>query len=385
MLNPQPQIGTHEPWIWRELARLPLDTVGVGTGPRAATPHAPVRLPSWSPGGLVATHDAYVAAVRTLGAADPRIVAMEGRPDSSTYVQVFPAAPAGRPVEGIIADHQTAAAEHRMVAATIAFQARGQIPFAAAFADSWTSAHDLIRMAAIEGAHIRLIGSHGGAAGGEDGTSEMALEDIAMFRAIHNSTVLVPSDANQTASLVETVLDRPGLVYMRTLRTATRVIYQPGEHFPVGGSRTLRSSKQDGVTLLGAGATVHEAIAAADPLVRFGIRARVIDLYSVQPLDTPTVVAAARETGNLIVAEDHWAAGGLGDAVLEALADADSDGRVRRIGVHTRPTSGRPEELLRRTGIDRTWIATAARDLLEQPPRHDDQRWLHRLGWALHR
>jgi transketolase len=139
------------------------------------------------------------------------------------------------------------------------------------------------------------------------------------------------------------------------------------------------------VTLLGAGATVHEALAAADILVRFGIRARVIDLYSVQPLDTPTVLDAARETGNLIVAEDHWAAGGLGDAVLEALADADSEARVRRLAVHTTPSPGRPHEHLWRSGIDRTWIATAARDLLEQPPHHHDHRRAHRLARALHR
>jgi transketolase len=193
-----------------------------------------------------------------------------------------------------------------------------------------------------------------------------------MFRAIHDSTVLVTSDANQTAALVEAMLDRPGVVYLRTLRMATPVIYPPGERFPIGGSRTLRSSKHDDVTLLAAGVTVHEALAAADSLAAAGIRARVIDLYSVKPLDTSTVIQAARESGNIIVAEDHWAQGGLGDAVLETLADADSDARVRRLAVHEMPTSGRAEELLWRTGIGRKWIAAAARDLLEQlPPRND--------------
>jgi transketolase len=315
----------------------------------------------------------------------PRVVALEGNPDGSTYVQVLPAAPAGRPFESVIAGRQTAGGEQRMVAAALALQARAKIPFAASFADSWTSAHDLIRMAAIDGANIRLIGSHGATPGDDDGTSEVALEDIAMFRAIHDTTVLVASDANQTGALVAAMFDQRGVVYLRTLRTATPVIYQPGQHFPIGGSRTLRSSRYDAVTLLGAGATVHEALAAADSLVRFGIRARVIDLYSVQPLDTATVLDAAGETGNLIVAEDHWAAGGLGDAVLEALADADSDARVRRLAVHTRPTSGRPEELLGRTGIDRSWIAAAARDLLEQPAHHTDHRSSHRLALALHR
>ena len=386
MLNPQPHINTHEPWIWREFAhQLPLNSPPSGTAARVAWPHTPYQLPSWSPGEVVATHEAYGSSLRTIGATNPRIVAMESELDSSTYSQVFPALPSGPIVESIIAERQTTGAEQRMVAVAMALQARGKIPFAATFADSWTSAHDLIRMATIEGADIRLIGSHGAAVGDEDGTSEIALEDIAMFRALHDSTVVIPSDANQTASLVETVLDRTGVVYLRTLRTATPVIYQPGEPFPIGGSRTLRSSKHDDVTLLGAGATVHEALAAAEVLVRFGIRARVIDLYSVQPLDTATVLDAARQTGHLIVAEDHWAAGGLGDAALEALADADSDARVRRLAVHTRPTSGRPEELLGRTGIDRSWIAAAARDLLEQPAHHEGHRRSRRLALALHR
>jgi transketolase len=328
---------------------------------------------------------AYEAALRTIGAANPRIVAMEADPDSSTYAQTFPAAPAVRPVESVIAEHVSAAPEQQMVATAIALQTSGRIPFAATFADSWTTAHDLIRMAATNGANIRLIGSHAAVAGDEDATSQLALENIAMFRAIHNSTVLIAADANQTAALVETMLDRPGVTYLRTLRLATPVIYPPGERFPIGGSRTLRSSKHDDMTLLAAGATVHEALAAADIFDRFGIRARVIDLYSVKPLDTATIVDAARETGNIIVAEDHWAEGGLGDAVLEALADADSDARVRRLAVHTRPTSGRPEELLGRTGIDRTWIATAARDLLEQPPRDDHHRWGYGWSRALHR
>jgi len=206
----------------------------------------------------------------------------------------------------------------------------------------------------------------------------MALEDIAMFRAIHDSTVLVSSDANQTAALVDAMLDQPGVVYLRTLRMPTPVIYAPGQQFSIGGSRTLRSSKHDHVTLLAAGVTVHEALAAADLLAATGIRARVIDLYSVKPLDTNTVVQAALATGHVIVAEDHWAEGGLGDAVLETLADADSDALIRRLAVHTMPTSGRPEELLWRSGIDRTWIATAARDLLGQTPAHNNHHRAHR-------
>ena len=379
-------LPTHEPWIWRQFAQqLPLDTARTGIATRAASRRDHHRLPTWSPGELVATNEAYEATLGTIGAEDPRIVALEGDLDSSTYAQIVPAAPAVRPVESVIADKVTAAPEQQMVAAAIALQTSGRIPFAATFADSWTTAHDLIRMAAKDGANIRLIGSHAAVAGEEDGTSQLALEDIAMFRAIHDSTVLTAADANQAAALVEEMLDRAGVVYLRTLRMATPVIYPPGERFPIGGSRTLRSSKHDDVTLLAAGATVHEALAAADTLVKFGIRARVIDLYSVKPLDTAVIVEAARETGNIIVAEDHWAEGGLGDAVLEALADADSDARVRRLAVHTRPTSGRPEELLGRIGIDRTWITTAARDLLEQPVSHNGHRRPHAWSRALHR
>jgi transketolase len=201
---------------------------------------------------------------------------------------------------------------------------------------------------------------------GEDGPSQMALEDIAMFRAVHGSTVLVASDGNQTAKLTRAMIDRPGVVYLRTLRMATPVIYEPEDDFPIGGSRVLRSSAHDDVALLGAGVTVHEALAAADALAATGVRARVIDLYSVKPLDTETVTAAARATGRVVVVEDHWSQGGVGDAVLEALADADVDARVRRLAVAAMPTSGQPEELLRWAGIDRDEIARAARALIAE-------------------
>jgi transketolase len=339
----------------------------ITAAPRVPWPRlAPVRLPSWSPGELVATRRAYGEALRAIGAAEPRVVAMDGEVGNSTYSELFRDAFPERYFEMFVAEQQ-------MVAAAIGLQARGRIPFASTFAAFWTRAHDFIRMAAISRAHIRLVGSHTGVTVGEDGPSQMALEDIAMFRAIHDSTVLVTSDANQTAALVEAMLDQPGVVYLRTLRMPTPVIYPPGDRFPIGGSRTLRSSPHDHVTLLAAGITVHEAVAAADTLAATGIRARVIDLYSVKPLDTSTVIQAAHETGNLIVAEDHWAQGGVGDAVLETLADADRDARVRRLAVHTMPTSGRPEELLRWAGIDRNRITTAARELLQQDTVGDRQ------------
>jgi transketolase len=339
---------------------------------------APIHLPSWSPGELVPTRRAYGEALRAIGTADPRVVAMDGEVGNSTYSELFRDSFPDRYFEMYVAEQQ-------MVAAAIGLQARHWIPFASTFAAFWTRAHDFIRMAAISRANIRLVGSHTGVTVGEDGPSQMALEDIAMFRAIHGSTVLVTSDANQTAALVEAMLDQPGIVYLRTLRMATPVIYPPGERFAIGASRTLRASRHDEVTLLAAGVTVHEALAASDILAQFGIRGRVIDLYSVKPLDTATVIQAARETGNLIVAEDHWAHGGLGDAALAALADADSDARVRRLAVHTMPTSGRPEELLWRNGIDRTWIATAARDLLEQDTQRNAHYRTHTHAWTRHR
>jgi transketolase len=331
---------------------------------------APVRLPSWPLGEQVATRRAYGEALRAIGAAEPRVVAMDGEVGNSTYSELFRDAFPERYFEMYVAEQQ-------MVAAAIGLQARGRIPFASTFAAFWTRAHDFIRMAAVSRADIRLVGSHTGVTVGEDGPSQMALEDIAMLRAIHDSTVLVTSDANQTAALVEAMLDQPGVVYLRTLRMATPVIYPSGERFPIGGSRTLRSSKHDHVTLFAAGVTVHEALAAADILAATGVRARVIDLYSVKPLDTNTVIQAALATGHVIVAEDHWAQGGLGDAVLETLADADSDALIRRLAVQTMPTSGRPQELLWRSGIDRTWIATAARDLLEQTPAHNGHHRAH--------
>jgi transketolase len=319
-------------------------------------------LPTWSPGELVATRAAYGEALRAIGAADERVVAMDGEVGNSTYSEIFRKAFPERYFEMYVAEQQ-------MVASAIGLQARHWIPFASTFAAFWSRAYDFIRMAAISRADIRLVGSHTGVTVGEDGPSQMALEDIAMFRAVHRSTVLVASDANQTAALVGEMLDREGVTYLRTMRMATPVIYAPGENFPVGGSKVLRASRDDDVTLIGAGITVHEALAAADRLAEeWDMRARVIDLYSVKPIDAETVVRAARETGRIVIAEDHWDDGGVADAVLEALADAGVDAQVRRLGVTQMPTSGEPEELLRWARIDRWYIANIARELVLQTP-----------------
>jgi transketolase len=220
-------------------------------------------------------------------------------------------------------------------------------------------------MAAVSRAEIKLSGSHAGVSIGEDGPSQMALEDLAAFRAVHSSTVLYPSDANQTAKLVQTMADLGGISYMRTTRAATTVIYGPDEEFPVGGCKVVRSTDNDEVTIVGAGITLHEALKAADTLADEGVHARVIDLYSVKPIDVETLRAAAETTGGrLVTAEDHWPEGGLGEAVLSAFGDADERPRMVHLAVREMPTSGKPEELLAAAGIDAEHIAEAARRLV---------------------
>jgi len=237
------------------------------------------------------------------------------------------------------------------------------VPFASTFAAFFSRAYDFIRMAAISQANIRLCGSHAGVSIGEDGPSQMALEDLAMMRAVHGSTVLYPCDANQTARLVTEMADRDGIVYLRTTRAATPVVYGLDDEFPIGGSRVLRDGND--VTIVGAGITLHEALKAADRLSSEGIDARVIDLYSVKPVDAATLRAAAEATGGrILTVEDHWPEGGIGDAVLEALSDGDSPARVVRLAVRDMPGSGKPAELLAAAGIDADHIAAAARQLV---------------------
>jgi transketolase len=217
----------------------------------------------------------------------------------------------------------------------------------------------------VSRARICLSGSHAGVSIGEDGPSQMGLEDIAALRAIHGSVVLHPCDANQTAKLVAAMADVDGIAYIRTLRPATEVLYGPDEEFEIGGSRVLRSSDEDDVAIVAAGITVREALAAADRLAEDGVAARVIDLYSIKPIDVETLAAAAEATQRRIVTvEDHWPEGGLGDAVLAALADTDEPPRVAKLAVRDLPSSGKPDELLVAAGIDAEHIAAAARRLL---------------------
>jgi len=222
-------------------------------------------------------------------------------------------------------------------------------------------AYDFVRMAAVSRATLKLCGSHAGVSIGEDGPSQMGLEDLAALRAVQGSTVLYPCDGNQTVELVRAMADVDGISYLRTTRADTPVIYEAGEDFPVGGSRTLREG--DDVTIVAAGITVHEALAAADALAADGIAARVIDCYSVKPIDAETLRSVATP---IVTAEDHWAEGGLGEAVLAALADAEERPRVVKLAVTELPHSGKPAELLAAAGIDAEHIADAARRLVRE-------------------
>jgi transketolase len=330
--------------------------------PDPAEPHrfdeAPLELPRYETGSEVATRKAYGDALAALGGGRGDVVALDAEVSNSTYAEIFAKALPERYFEMYIAEQQ-------MVAAAVGIQVRGWVPFASTFACFLSRAYDFIRMAAVSRADIRLSGSHAGVSIGEDGPSQMALEDLAAFRAVGGSTVLYPSDANQTARLVAAMADLDGISYIRTTRAATPVLYGPDEEFPVGGSKVVRSSDDDEVTIVGAGITLHEALAAADALDEEGISARVLDLYSVKPVDVDGLRAAADATGGcVVVAEDHWPEGGLGDAVLDAFADADERPRVVKLAVREMPTSGKPAELLAAAGIDAEHIAEAARRLV---------------------
>jgi transketolase len=308
-------------------------------------------------GEKLATRRAFGEALAALGYSDGRIVVLDGEVGNSTYAGLFGDAHPERYFEMYIAEQQ-------LVAAAVGLQVRGWVPFASSFAAFFSRAYDFIRMAAVSAADIRLVGSHCGVSIGEDGPSQMALEDIAALRAVQGSTVLYPSCANQTAKLVAAMVEQPGIVYLRTTRGATPVLYGPEESFEIGGSRVVRSSDSDEVTLVAAGITLHEALAAAHELAQDGVGARVIDLYSVKPIDERTLLEAAEATGAILTVEDHHPEGEIGDAVLEVFADDASRPRIVTLAVRGMPTSGTPAELLEQAGIDREHILRAARALV---------------------
>jgi transketolase len=283
------------------------------------------------------------------------VVVMVGEVSNSTHSEDFRKAHEDRYFEMFIAEQQ-------LVAAAVGFQVGGRwTPFASTFAAFLSRAYDFVRMAAISRADIRLAGSHAGVSIGEDGPSQMALEDMASIRAIHGSSVLHPSDANQAAKLVAAMADQPGISFIRTLRGKTPVRTAPDEDVRIGGSRVVRDG--DDVAIVACGITVEEAVKAAEALEGEGISARVLDCYSVKPIDAEAVQAAARECGGVITVEDHAPEGGLGDAVLDALAASDDRPPVVKLAVRELPGSGTPAELIHGAGIDAEAIAGAARQL----------------------
>jgi transketolase len=316
----------------------------------------PSLQPSYTLGQEAATREAYGAALAKLARQCPQVVAIDGDTKNSTFSEKLKEVAPERFVEAYIA-------EQNMVGAALGMATEGLVPFASTFACFLTRAYDFIRMGVYSRPpHLVICGSHAGVSIGEDGPSQMGLEDLAMFRALMASTVLYPSDAVCAERLVEEAARTPGLVYIRTTRPKTKVLYGNDERFPVGGSKVLRSSGKDQVTLVGAGITLYEALRAADELAREGVAARVIDLYSVKPVDEATLRRAAEETRGIVTVEDHSIHGGLGEAVASALAGR---GRLELLGVREISRSGKPAELMAAHGIDAAAIAKAARRLLQ--------------------
>jgi transketolase len=319
---------------------------------------AAVERPSYELGEVVATRGAYGDALAWLGSIDEQVVALDGEVGNSTYAERFAAKHPDRFFEMYIAEQQ-------MVASAVGLQTRGWKPFASSFGAFLSRAYDFVRMGAISDADLKLCGSHVGVSIGADGPSQMALEDIASLRAVLGSVVVYPSDPNQTVALLDLMRQHRGVSYMRTTREKTPVIYGPGEEFEIGGSRTLRASEADAITLIGAGITLHECLTAADTLAERGVVARVIDLYSVKPVDAEAILRAAEETGALVTVEDHWHEGGIGETVAGVLAEAGAGTRLSRLAVSERPGSGPPADLLAAAGIDAAHIVAAVERVLQ--------------------
>ncbi len=328
-------------------------------GSPAVTANAAAKLdvPRYELGAKIATRRAYGDALAAL-AARPEVVVLDAEVGNSTGSESFLAVAPDRYFETFIS-------EQLMVAAAGGLAARGYLPFAATFGAFFSRAFDFVRMSGISGLHIRLVGSHAGVEIGADGPSQMALEDLAAMRAVHGSVVLYPSDATSAVALTIAMADAPGVAYLRTTRGAYPVLYGPEETFAIGGAKLVRESRHDAVTLVGAGVTVHEALAAAEMLAADGIAARVVDCYSVKPIDAATLVSSVEATSSrIVVAEDHYPEGGLGEAVLAALSRARQASRCAHLAVRGLSSSGTPEELLDAAGISAIHIADAARALL---------------------
>lgn len=326
--------------------------------PHAAPPASQGAMPApqYKADDQVATREAYGTALAKLGAVNPLVAALDGDTKNSTFSERFLAAYPDRFLEGFIA-------EQNMVGAAVGLSAAGKIPFASTFACFFTRAFDHIRMAAISRANLKLAGSHCGVSIGEDGPSQMGLEDIAMMRAVPHAVVLYPADAVSTERLVEVMAQQRGIHYLRLTRPKAPILYGSDEKFPIGGLKVLRQSDSDRVTIIAAGVTLIESLKAHDQLARAGISVRVIDLYSIKPIDAAGVRAAARATGGrVLTVEDHYDEGGLGDAVLNALIGETVS--VTKIAVRDIPRSGKPDELLRMFGLDAASIAATVKEIL---------------------
>ncbi len=310
----------------------------------------------YPPGEKVATRLAFGTALTRLGADNRDVVVLDGDVQNSTYTELFADFYPQRFFQGYIA-------EQNMVGTALGLASAGKVPYAATFACFLSRAFDFIRMAGhSRPRHLVLCGSHAGISIGQDGPSQMGLEDIAMMRAVIGSTVLYPSDAVSAERLTEQAAAVEGIVYLRTTRAATPVIYGVEESFPIGGSKVLRSSEHDRITIVAAGITLHEALKAHAELKQQGVTVRVVDLYSIKPLDADTLDRAAAETGGLLVVEDHWAEGGIGDAVRAAVRPGTA---VHQLAVSSEPHSGKPAELLDHYGISARAIAVRVRELIQ--------------------
>jgi transketolase len=365
-------LANEEGWHGKALDDEQADKAIAELGGERGLQVTPPSPPAWTPVELgskkaeaapaydapVATRKAFGQALAWLAGHRPDLVVLDGEVSNSTYTEDMRAVAPERFVEMYIA-------EQVLLGAQTGLQAMGKTAFAATFGAFWTRAFDQIRMGAVSHANLRLVGTHAGVSIGEDGPSQMALEDLASFRALNGSTVLYPADGTATVKLVAEMCDLEGISYLRATREGTAVLYTAEESFPIGGSKTLRSSGEDRVALVGAGITVHECLEAADLLAADGIGARVIDCYSVKPIDTDTLRKAMVEIGLVVTVEDHRIEGGLGEAVLSALAGAgELSGRVVGLGVRDLPGSGTPTELRSWAGIDAASIAARVRDSL---------------------
>ena len=357
-------------WHGRPLPDPQSALSGLGPTPHATATPLPARtvhrrrlrheaavLPSYQLGAKVATRLAYGEALLAIGRAREDIVVLDAETSNSTYAELFKFEFPDRYFEMYIA-------EQAMIAAATGLAARGWNPFTSTFASFTTRAFEFVRMSAVGGAAIRLCGSHGGLTPGESGPSAMAMEDIACFRTIPGASVLQPCDGNSAAQLTLAMADAPGFAYLRTARSGSPVIYPRGETFEIGGSKVLASSDSDDVTILASGTTVHPALAAAELLTAERVAARVVDVYSIKPIDADTIVAAARDTGLLLTAEDHFVEGGLGGAVAEVLAESGVNARLVRLAIPGTPAAAPVDILMSAYGFDAEGIAASVRKAL---------------------